>query len=108
MLEISSAEEGQTLVVTLSGRVDAPASKQLEEQAQHWVEAGQHRLVLDCSAINYISSAGLRVFLLIAKKIAAAQGSLKLCGLNGAVREVFDISGFSKLFTIVPTRADAL
>ena len=108
MLEISSALRGQVLVATLSGRIDAAASKQLEEQAMQWIDGGNSDLVLDCTSIVYISSAGLRVFLLIAKKIAASKGSLKLCGLAGAVREVFDISGFSKLFTIVPTVAEAL
>lgn len=108
MLEITSKTQDKLRIVTLSGRIDASASKVLEEHVMGWIAAGDHHLILDCASIVYISSAGLRVFLLIAKKIAAEGGSLKLCALTGAVQEVFEISGFSRLFTIVPTVADAV
>lgn len=108
MLEITTKTLGETLIATLSGRIDATASKALEEQAAAWIAAGHHRLVLDCNTLIYISSAGLRVFLLIAKQIASVGGSLKLCGITGAVHEVFEISGFSRLFTILPSLDDAL
>jgi len=108
MLEITSKTQDDLLIATLSGRIDATASKVLEEQAMGWIDAGQHQLILDCAPLIYISSAGLRVFLLIAKRIAAVGGSVKLCGVTGAVHEVFEISGFSRLFTILPSVGDAL
>ena len=108
MLEISSNTQGDLLIATLSGRIDAVASKTLEERSAAWIAAGHHHLILDCTPLIYISSAGLRVFLLMAKQITAVGGSLKLCGITGAVHEVFEISGFSQLFTILPTLDEAI
>jgi anti-anti-sigma factor len=108
MLSISSAKTKDSLVVTLEGRIDANSAKELEQQCLAWIEAGEKKLVMDFSAVNFISSAGLRVILLIAKKLEPQQGSVKLCGLNATLRDVFEISGFSKLFVIAPTVAEAL
>ncbi|CAI8876401.1 STAS domain-containing protein [Methylococcus capsulatus] len=103
MLDITCETRGEVLVAHLSGRIDAAASRAFEEQALAWVDAGTRNLVMDLSSINYISSAGLRVFLLIAKKLKEAEGSVKLCALTPAVNDVFEISGFSRLFSIYPT-----
>lgn len=108
MLAISSANQGTVLVITLNGRIDATSAKELEQHSLTLVEGGERQLVFDFSRVDYISSAGLRVFLLIAKRLGAVQGSLRLCAMNATLRDVFDISGFSKLFTIVPTLQEAL
>ena len=67
-----------------------------------------HQHVLDFSGVNFISSAGLRAILLIAKRLEPIGGKVKLCGLNATLMDVFEISGFSKLFVIVPTVAEAI
>ncbi|BBL69612.1 STAS domain-containing protein [Methylogaea oryzae] len=108
MLNTSTHKQGDILVVTLDGRIDASSAKPLEEQFLQWIDGGEHRLVIDFSGVNYISSAGLRVFLLVAKRIGAAEGSVKLCALNPTLREVFDISGFSRLFDIAATVQETL
>lgn len=108
MLNTSSHKQGDMLVVTLDGRIDAGSAKPLEEQFLQWIDGGEHRLVIDFSGVNYISSAGLRVFLLLAKRLETVEGSVKLCALNTTLREVFDISGFSRLFDIVATVQEAL
>ena len=63
---------------------------------------------MDFSSLNYISSAGLRVLLGIAKKVGAKGGGLRTFGLNQTVREVFDISGFSTILPVFPSESDAL
>lgn len=108
MLAISSTHQGPALVVALDGRIDASSAKELERQCLAWIDEGQRQLVFDFASVGYISSAGLRVFLLIAKRLGAAQGTLRLCAMNPTLRDVFEISGFSKLFTILPTVAEAL
>jgi anti-anti-sigma factor len=65
-------------------------------------------MVMDFSQVNFISSAGLRVILLVAKKLEQVKGKVKLCGLNATLKDVFEISGFSKLFEIVPSVNEAL
>ena len=108
MLAISSTHQGDALVVAMDGRIDASSVKNLEERCLEWIEAGEKRLVFDFTSVGYISSAGLRVFLLIAKRLGAVQGSLCLCGMNATLRDVFEISGFSKRFTIVSSVEQAL
>lgn len=108
MLAISSTKNQDSLVVTLDGRIDANSAKELEQQCLSWIDEGEKKLIMDFSAVNFISSAGLRVILLIAKKLEPVQGKVKLCGLNATLNDVFEISGFSKLFDIVPSVAEAL
>jgi anti-anti-sigma factor len=108
MLSISSAKMQDSLVVTLEGRIDANSAKELEHACLEWIAAGEKRFILDLSAVNFISSAGLRVILLAAKRVEPLQGSIKLCGLSPTLRDVFEISGFSKLFTITQTVNEAL
>lgn len=108
MLTISSAHQGESLVIALAGRIDASSAKDLEQQCLEWISNGETRLVFDFSAVNYISSAALRVFLVVAKRLDAVKGSVRLCALNPTLRDVFDISGFSKLFAITATVQEAL
>ena len=65
-------------------------------------------MVLDCSQLDYVSSAGLRVFLITAKRLSKVDGKLALSALTEQVREVFDIAGFSSIFRIYPSRREAL
>lgn len=97
-----------TLVVTLTGRIDASNAKELEQHCIDWINKGAVRLVFDFAGVSYISSAALRVFLVVAKRLDAVNGSVRLCALNSTLRDVFDISGFSKLFKITATVQEAL
>ena len=108
MLTISSARQGECLVIALTGRIDAASAKQLEQYCLDKIEGGDSKLVFDFTNVNYISSAALRVFLLVAKRLETRKGSVKLAALNATLRDVFDISGFSKLFIITVTVQDAL
>jgi anti-anti-sigma factor len=108
MLAISSKHQGEALVIGLEGRIDATSARDLEQKCLAWVDQGERRLVFDFSAVSYISSAGLRVFLLVAKRLGPTQGSMSLCAMNSTLRDVFEISGFTKLFTVLPTVQDAL
>ena len=64
--------------------------------------------MVDFSALTYVSSAGLRVILMAAKRVKQSQGKLVLFGLSPQVREVFEISGFLKILDVVDDRAAAL
>lgn len=66
------------------------------------------KVAVDCAALDYISSAGLRVLLGMAKQLGAKGGALRTFGLNQTVKEVFEISGFSTIFRVFPSETDAL
>ena len=72
------------------------------------VEEGEHKWVLDMAGVEYISSAGLRVVLLLAKRLKQNSGHLVLCGLQPHVHEVFDISGFLAILDVADSRDAAL
>ena len=108
MLTIATEQKGDVAVMTLEGRIDANFAKSLETACLERIDQGDRQLVMDFQGVNFISSAGLRVILLIAKRLEPQGGRIKLAALNPTLMDVFEISGFSKLFTIVPHVEDAL
>jgi len=107
-VQIHTNKEGNGTVVQLQGKVDATSAPGVEQALIGVIDKGEKKLVLDCASLDFISSAGLRSLLLAVKKMKAAGGMISLAALQPHVKEVFDISGFSALFTIHSSRADAL
>lgn len=99
--------DGQT-VVSLSGRIDSTAAVEFEEKLIEIIDTGCHVMVVDFLRVQFISSAGLRVLLLAAKKVKPYGGKILLCDMSKDVREVFDISGFSSIFEIHDKVASAI
>ena len=87
-----------TLTIALEGRLDTTTSPQLEDVLNDSLN-GVKDLVFDFSALDYLSSAGLRV-LLSSQKRMNAQGTMKIRNVNDSVKEVFDITGFTDFLTI--------
>ncbi|CAK0770866.1 putative anti-sigma factor antagonist BtrV [uncultured Gammaproteobacteria bacterium] len=107
-MDIVEIKQGAVVVIELRGRLDSNTSKILEEKLLAAIAPEQPAMVVDCGQLDYVSSAGLRVLLMAAKKVKAARGKLALCALKAHVQEVFDVSGFSSIFAIHPARAAAL
>jgi anti-anti-sigma factor len=107
-MEINRMTEGGATVLALSGRLDSNTCGSLEESLLGAIDAGAGAVVVDFADLAYVSSAGLRVLLMAAKRLRGSQGKLALCGLNANIREVFAMSGFDKILTIVPDRAGAV
>jgi anti-sigma B factor antagonist len=102
---------GLTTVVIPEGRLDFSSAPDFERQLNE-VLAGAGTVpaavIIDCAALDYVSSAGLRAFLLAARTAQRAGISFSLCALKPAVREVFDLSGFSRIIAVHADRATAL
>ena len=96
---VSKKQEGSNLTVALEGRIDTLTAPQLETELAPLLE-GVSALVIDMAQVAYISSAGLRVLLSTHKKMLSAGGSLTIANAVPAVREVFDITGFSDILTL--------
>ena len=107
-MTINEAHEAGVVVVSPHGRIDSTTSAILERHLQGLAAAGHTRVVVDFSGVDYISSAGLRVLLALAKRGRDQKGRVALFGLNDSVRQVFELAGFVALFTIAPTRAEAV
>lgn len=107
-MELSTRHEANTTIVSVQGRVDTSTAPELETYLTKGVDPTPGTLIIDLAGVKYISSAGLRVVLLMAKKLKASGGELVLAGLEGAVKEVFEISGFYSIFKIFETAEAAL
>ena len=97
-MTIEKTMNGASATLKIVGRLDTTTAPELEAAIDGCV-AGLSELVLDCSALEYVSSAGLRV-ILKAQKLMNAQGGMKLTGVNETIMEVFDITGFADILTI--------
>lgn len=98
-MDITENNRGGVLVITVSGRLDSSTAGQLEAVLPARVR-DHGAVIVSLADVPYVSSAGLRVLLIGAKAAKAAGNRLVITGLAPAVRDVFDISGFSKIFTI--------
>ena len=97
-MTIERTVNGAAVTLKIVGRLDTSTAPALEA-AVDGCAADTKELTLDCSALEYISSAGLRV-ILKAQKQMNVQGCMKLTGVNETIMEVFDITGFADILTI--------
>lgn len=107
-MDITERTQGGIVILTLNGRLDTNTSSSLETKFGQLSGAGNKQFVFELTGLDYVSSAGLRIFLVAAKKLKAVGGKLALAGMSANVKEVFDMSGFSSIFAIYPGEADAI
>ncbi len=107
-MNVKKEKIGNFSVLKIKGRVDTVNSSALEGEVNQVFDSGEKNLIFDCSHMDYISSSGLRVFLVTQKKVTPINGKLYLCNMQPAIREIFRISGFSNLFRIFDTQEEAL
>ena len=99
-MDITERKVGNVNIVVLGGRLDILASKDLEEKLDPLLDADRVCLVVSLDQLDYISSSGLRVLLASLKKVRKREGDIKLACVKPSVKEIFDIAGFSPLFSI--------
>lgn len=99
-MEILEQKIGNVNIISLSGRLDAYSANDLERKLDSLIDADQVQLVVNLGRLEYMSSSGLRVLLAALKKVRKQQGDIKLACLKPYIKEVFDIAGFTQLFTI--------
>ncbi len=95
-------------IVILKGRIDALSAPGVNQEIESVLDGGRDNMLIDFKKLEYISSAGLRVLLIVAKKMRAVQGRLVICNLSEKVDEIFDVSGFKAIFDICATQEEAL
>src|SRR5262245_21790834 len=103
----SEKTRGKVLVLKPEGRLDSNTVNAAEADLFSHLEKGETRVVLDLSQLDYISSSGLRLVLMLGKRLSLKGGKLALCGLKPQIREVFEISGFISIVNVVGTRQEA-
>jgi sigma-B regulation protein RsbU (phosphoserine phosphatase) len=107
-MKITETTQNNRAVLTISGRIDTQTSIELEGALSDAADRGLLHLILDLTALDYITSGGLRVLLQHARKVQPQGGKLILAGLQPEVWKVFQITGFLTIFSCFPTAQEAL
>ena len=107
-MEISIRESDGKTVAALDGSLDTTSAPEVGIVLEERIGAGDVKIIVDLTGVEFVSSAGLRILLVAAKKLRSAGGDLGVCGLNETVQEVFDMSGFSTILKVFPDRDAAL
>ena len=97
-MTIEKTLNGTELTINLIGRLDTTTAPQLEAELKQNI-SGVEKLVLNFAALEYLSSAGLRV-LLAAQKVMNKQGDMVVKNVSDEVNEIFEVTGFSDILTI--------
>jgi stage II sporulation protein AA (anti-sigma F factor antagonist) len=107
-MDIVQDRDNEVVIIKLKGHLDSSAAPSAEAGFAAALGGGPPHLAIDFTELDYISSAGLRVLLILARKVQEMQGKVALFGLLDNVREVFSISGFDRIFAIAADRAAAI
>ncbi|MEI8297636.1 MAG: STAS domain-containing protein [Pseudomonadota bacterium] len=103
--------QDRATLVAASGRLDFEASAAFQKELEAAIAAAAARkaaVIVDCAGIDYVSSAGLRVFLVAARAAKGASVAFAVYSLTTAVKEVFDVSGFGRIIDVLPDHASAM
>ena len=99
-MKIEVKQDGEIFVVELEGRMDTNTSPEFQKEMETYYSREGFKMILDFDKLDFVSSAGLRVLLLIQKKSKALSGSLVIKNVKPEIQEVFDMTGFSDILNI--------
>lgn len=100
-------DEGAVSVIRLHGKLDSATSADFEQAVSSVVANGSGGLLVDLNELSFMASAGLRVLLGAAKRLGPEDRALRVFGLNGLVRDTFEISGFVSIIDVRASESDA-
>lgn len=106
--EISTSLKEQINCLYLKGYLDAHTAPELEGEINNLVTKGQNKILINLKDLDYISSAGLGVFMAFIEEIRESGGDIKIAELKPKVFSVFDLLGFPMLFDIVTSEEEAI
>ncbi len=107
-MEISSDRENGALLLKTEGRVDGSTAALFQDGIKSSITPDDDKVILDLEQLDYISSAGLRIILLIAKDLKQQNSQFAICSLSDSVMEIFTMSGFNQIIKIHDSPAAAL
>ena len=108
-MDVTTRHFGNVAVVAATGRIDQSSASALEAAlSPFWANSDIASLVLDFSAVEYISSVGLRVLMIAARQMRGRRARIAVTGLQAVVAEIFAISRFNTVLEVFPTVRDAL
>lgn len=107
-MNVTFESAGSAIVIDLFGRLDSANAATVEAELLSRLQAAGGGVVVDFTRLDYISSAGLRIILVIAKRMKQAGRKLVLTGFQSNIKDVFEISGFLNILDVAPSRSEAI
>nr|WP_321513015.1 STAS domain-containing protein [uncultured Pseudodesulfovibrio sp.] len=107
-MAMNQENENGIIILAIDGNLDAEGTQAMEEKVLALLESGETRLLFDFSGLDYINSSGLRVLVLAYQRLKKVSGIVAICGVKDYIQEVFEVSGYDKIFPLYTVRADAL
>lgn len=98
--KVESQKSKDETIVRINGELDTVATTEQADELQQVLDIADKALVIDCSELEYISSAGLRFFMQLKRESETKGGSIRICHLNEDVADIFRMSGFRNIFEI--------
>ena len=107
-MQINVEKEGGMLIVSVDGRIDTVSAPEFQTKMEELLDQAKIGILMDFEKLEYVSSAGLRSILIVAKKVKSLGGCVSCCSLQDMVKKVFDISGFTGMLPVYCSRKEAL
>ena len=107
-VELQADQIEGVLLINVAGRIDGTNAQEFHKNLDGEIGGSDNPVVLDLEKLSYISSAGLRSILLIAKTLKGRNTRFVLCSLPDPIKEIFEIAGFDKIIDVVESRSDAV
>lgn len=107
-MEIVTKKDNTYTVFEIKGRLDTTNYLDLEKEFNRQIDNGNCHILVDCVNLDYVSSSGLRVFLVALKELKKQGGKFVMCNLQETIQEIFEISGFISIFDVYASKEEAL
>lgn len=106
--EVVRRIEGEVVILYLKGFLDAHTAPDLEKAIQELIDEKRYNILVNFTNLDYISSAGLGVFMGFVEEIREQEGDIRMSNMTPKVYKIFDLLGFPKLYRIFPEENEAL
>ena len=107
-MQLHIEPQNGTLVVAVEGRIDGSNAMEFQSTVHTGLGDNKGPLLIDCKDLAYISSAGLRAILSLARTLQRREGKFAICSLPGMIAQIFQTSGFDRIIAVHATREEAL
>jgi anti-sigma B factor antagonist len=107
-MNINTRNVGEILTIDIDGRLDTQTSTSALEALLVFLQTSPKKILISLALLEFVSSSGLRVILRVAKEVRGYGGEFKVCGANGVVKEVLEISGFDSLLDLYEDETHAV
>jgi anti-sigma B factor antagonist len=107
-MALNKTDENGVVILSVDGNLDGEGTQALENEVVAQLENGTTKLLFDFSGLDYINSSGLRVLVLAYQRLKKKSGTVAICGIKDYIQEVFEVSGYDKIFPLYPSKGEAL